>query len=432
MTRSTRKSSTGSSTVTRDNWGQPVVVDQTTPPADDHPFNVVLPSDLYFATYGHKLDPADKAQWDEAIKLWHAYDAQRDKKASSHDFFAKTPRKVYVPEPPPTFADDCEDTPVPMTKLLEILAYQRFAGTQGEADMINSIITPLPGIDRDKYGNYWLRIPCPDGTDSTTLFSSHTDTVEKQKAKGLKELELKGAMLTTKGGGVLGADDGAGIWLMLNLIEAGVPGLYIFHREEELGGGGSSHIAEKTPELLTGIKRAIAFDRKDLNHIITHQGGERCASDAFAKAFAAQLNDACEGFDFHGDDTGSFTDTKNYTELVSECTNLSVGYYDQHTQHECLDLSFVTRLANALIKVEWELLPAERDPAEVEDSVWDHWKNYGKPSKRSNDLLDDDLLDDDAMTDLILDHPEAVAQILKDCGYDLYGVEHEIERIEKL
>jgi hypothetical protein len=382
-----------------------------------------MPSDLYFATYGHKLDPANKEQWDKAIALWWEYDKARSPQA-------KTPRKVYVPEPPPTFANDCEDTPVPMAKLLEILAYQRFAGTQGEADMINSVLIPLPGIDRDKYGNYWLRIPCPDGTDSTTLFSSHTDTVEKQKAKGLKELELKGAMLTTKGGGVLGADDGAGIWLMLNLIEAGVPGLYIFHREEELGGGGSDYIAKRTPELLTGIKRAIAFDRKDLNHIITHQGGERCASESFAKAFAAQLNDACEGFDFHGDDTGSFTDTKNYTELVSECTNLSVGYYDQHTQHECLDLSFVSRLANALIKVEWELLPAERDPAE-EDEVWARWKNYGKSSSRFNDLPDDSI-DLDAMTDLILDHPEAVAQILMDCGYDLYGVEHEIERIEKL
>lgn len=416
MTRSTRKS-VKPITVVEDNWGRPVLAT----PADAD--KVLMPSDLFEAVHGRRPDLEDKAEWDEALKLYYAYSAAKGK--------LPTPRKAYVPEPPPTFADDCEDTPVPLTKLLEILAYQRFAGTQGETDMITSVIHPLPGLQEDRYGNYWLRIPCADGTDSATLFSSHTDTVEKQKAKGLKELELKGAMLTTKGGGVLGADDGAGIWLMLNLIEAGVPGLYIFHREEELGGGGSDWIAKKNPEMLTGIKRAIAFDRKDLSHIITHQGGERCASEAFAKAFAAQLNDACEGFDFGPNDGGSFTDTKNYTELVPECTNLSVGYYDQHTTHECQDLSFLTRLANALIKVEWELLPTERDPKEVDDR-FGSWLNYGKASSRTTATYTDDSIDLDAMADLILDHPEAVAQILMDCGYDLYGVEHEIEKIEKL
>ena len=42
----------------------------------------------------------------------------------------------------------------------------------------------------------------------------------------------------------LGADDGAGVFLMLEMIDANVEGTYIFHRGEERGGWGSSQIAE--------------------------------------------------------------------------------------------------------------------------------------------------------------------------------------------
>ena len=34
------------------------------------------------------------------------------------------------------------------------------------------------------------------------------------------------------------------------------------------------------------------------------------------------------------DTGGSFTDTANYTDIIPECTNLSCGYYNAHTQSE--------------------------------------------------------------------------------------------------
>ena len=46
---------------------------------------------------------------------------------------------------------------------------------------------------------------------------------------------------------------------MREMILAGIPGLYVFHRNEESGGAGSDWIARETPWELHGIKAAIAF-----------------------------------------------------------------------------------------------------------------------------------------------------------------------------
>lgn len=271
----------------------------------------------------------------------------------------------------PAFAANAVETPVGVEALIDILCYQRFAGTQGEQDMIEKYLYVLPGVKQDDYGNLWVQI----GDTPTTMFSSHTDTVEKRSAEGRKKVTLDNLYLRVPGkGGVLGADCGTGIWIMLNLIEAKVPGLYIFHREEEIGGGGSLFAAREFADHFTGIKRCIAFDRKGTGHVITHQGGSRCCSEEFAVALSAALNTTPE-MCFAPNSTGSFTDSANYTHLIPECTNLSVGYYDQHTQDECQDLTFATRLVNQLLQVDWDALPTVRDPDE-EDDNWSDWARY--------------------------------------------------------
>lgn len=186
----------------------------------------------------------------------------------------------------------------------------------------------------------------------------------------------------------LGADDGVGIWLMLRMISAGVEGLYIFHADEEIGGGGSRHIADETPQLLDGIVRAVAFDRKGTRSVITHQGIGRCCSDKFGQALGEAL-----GMGYTIDDTGVFTDTANYTHLVPECTNVSSGYYREHTLHEHLDVTHATALANALTKVQWGELPVERQPDQPQSDG-----------------------DFDEILAAVLREPEATAMLLQDFG----------------
>lgn len=232
-------------------------------------------------------------------------------------------------------------------------------------------------------GNLIIKI----GEGSKTLFSSHTDTVHRTGVEQNVIIDPTQDKLkfTTDSGQCLGGDDGTGVWLMLELIKAGVPGLYIFHRAEEVGGQGSSYIANTTPELIEGYERAIAFDRKDDWSIITHQSGVRTCSEEFAKDLARELS-----MGHRADSTGSFTDTANYDTIIPECTNLSVGYHNAHSARENQEIDYLLEFRDALIKVDWENLVTARDPTEVEYSNKGYY-GYGstlvRPSKKTREKV---------------------------------------------
>ena len=162
---------------------------------------------------------------------------------------------------------------------------------------------------------------------------------------------------------VLGADDKLGCYILCKLLEAGVSGLYVFHVGEEIGGIGSTYLSQHKPEYFTGIQHCIAFDRMNYGDIITHQSAGRCCSDTFANALADQLSVNFPPMQkMAPSDRGSFTDSANYTSLIAECTNVSVGYFSQHTSREKFDLEWLERhLVPALLKIDWAGLPVERE-----------------------------------------------------------------------
>tara|TARA_R110002051_G_scaffold323259_1_gene416281 strand:+ start:247 stop:1548 length:1302 start_codon:yes stop_codon:yes gene_type:complete len=246
-----------------------------------------------------------------------------------------------------------------------IFSIGRPAGAIEETEWVNTYLyTPemqKMGMYKDGFaymgevgeGNCIIEV----GEGSRTLFSSHTDTVHRTGGPQNVMIDLEESKLITDSGQCLGADDGTGIWLMLELIKAGVPGLYIFHRAEEVGGQGSAFIANHHADLLQNYDRAIAFDRKDDWSIITHQGGSRCCSDVFGKDLAEKLDMG------HRLDTGgSFTDTANYDGIIPECTNLSVGCHNCHSGRENQEIPYLLEFRDALINVDWENLVTVRDP----------------------------------------------------------------------
>jgi len=158
----------------------------------------------------------------------------------------------------------------------------------------------------------------------------------------------------------LGADDGAGVLVLLALIEAVVPAYYIFTRGEERGGIGATYLAEKHPELLRQFDRAIAFDRKGTSSVISHQGYGRCCSDAFADALSDALTD--DVLMYAPDETGVYTDTAEFVSFIPECTNISVGYINEHTTKETQDLTHLKALIAHVLTIDWDALPTERDP----------------------------------------------------------------------
>jgi hypothetical protein len=207
------------------------------------------------------------------------------------------------------------------------------------------------GLDMDEHGNYFCKIG-----ESRTIFASHLDTVSKVHEPVTHVLD--GFTIKTDGTTTLGADDKAGVAVLTWMMKNKIPGLYYFFIGEEVGCIGSSAAAKSGD--FKDYDRIISFDRKATTSIITHQSWSRCCSDAFADAFCDELNKS--GLSYVKDDGGVYTDSAEFVDLIPECTNVSVGYYKEHTFNESQDIEHLVKLADACLKVDWENLPTKRDP----------------------------------------------------------------------
>jgi len=285
--------------------------------------------------------------------------------------------------------------------LLKMLSYRRPHNSHSEKNFINNFIKPHADFI-DENGNLFTFV---DGAQDkamnennewilpSILFTAHTDTVHcfggKQQVNIHAEIvNNKIHDFATVKDDVLGADCGSGCFILLAMIEhyKKNPPLhnmtFVFFRNEESGGVGSS-AALKTDNkslktLLQGIDKVISFDRKGYNDIINIQNGSQCCSDQFITE---------NGFDSHFGykaARGSFTDSANFTDQFSnsgfkECTNLSIGYFDQHTKKEKQDLTFlVDILLPKLLTFNWDNLKVFRkyDEYQVDEYDFYNYQNF--------------------------------------------------------
>lgn len=249
---------------------------------------------------------------------------------------------------------------------------------------------------------------------STVLFSCHVDTVEgdytgagavvtqsddepvipRKKLNYDPNFGIIGLEKDSIGGS-LGADDGAGVWLMLKMIERKVPGTYIFHRGEEVGCIGSKAMADKYPEMLKAFDCAVAFDRHDTYEVIHTQGNSTCASMKFTQALCNKLNE--KGMKYEPSSRGVLTDTKQYRRIIAECINIGVGYEGQHGRNETLNYAHLAALLEAVCAIDWDALPVDRDPTATEYGSYSgsyhsgsYHGGYGRSRAAQESLLDDD------------------------------------------
>lgn len=355
-----------------------------------------------------------------------------------------TPKKAVVSYPivSPTLPHNLQR----YETLLDILSYKRSYDSYGELAVIMKYIIPIPGVQKDKYGNYWIK-----QGDAPVLWSCHTDTVHRMDKEDRNDIRQKLAvtqdgMIWSQDGSCLGADNGVGIWLMLKMLEAGVEGLYVFHREEEIGGLGSRDFARTKAKMLKDYKYAIAFDRRRTTSVITHQGWRTC-SDAFADSLIEQL-----GMGHKKDDGGTFTDTKSYADIIPECTNISAGFEGEHSAMEQLDIQYVGRLLDALLKVDLSQLKCERDTTKKEypKNYWHSYgggyvyQNYGRGRAtqkpigiRNATYYDgfnwddyDESEDEDDDTLMVRSNPDIVRELLEEWGiYDAFMDEIRVRTI---
>ena len=276
--------------------------------------------------------------------------------------------------------------PIDKSHLLDILSLVRPANSKGEQMLVQYITDHLEALGVtyaiDGYGNISVNLLPTNETTSRVMFTAHTDTVHKNAdtTRHTQQLvflddkhEIVGLPIDSEST-CLGADDGTGCWVLLRLIEAKIPALYVFFRAEEIGGLGSEYYrADKAnADLLESLTHCISFDRKGYNDIIVEQWAGRCASDEWAIDFAEQLNTIDSSINL-SPNTGTFTDSANFTDIIAECTNISVGYAKQHTDQETQDMAFADKLVQALLQIDWLKQPSHRNPTDASPACLAHY-----------------------------------------------------------
>ena len=282
--------------------------------------------------------------------------------------------------------------------LLDMLTYKRPSGTtKPDGIFCSKFLKPVFG-EPDRHGNFTYVL----GNKPRVAFMSHWDTVHR--TEGTQSVFVEDDIVSTDSGECLGADCTTGIYLQLMMISQGIEGVYVVHANEEVGCKGSQALVKDNPAWLDNVDIAISFDRFGYKSIITHQMGLRSASDEFA----GTLSDALGLEYLSPDPTGSYTDSNEYVSVVSECTNLSVGYFDQHSPKETQDLHCLDYLLPALVSTDWDSVRSFRDPSEVEYEYEDNFE------------------ENKAIYDLVFKYPEAVADFLQSYNFTAYDLAEEI------
>ena len=341
-----------------------------------------------------------------------------------------------------------------METLLKILSLKRPHGGKNEIRVADEILCELP--DLMVYNNEkGLPMAYLYTTDekSKTLFVSHLDTVHSKDGLNPVEFDPELQWMWKTDGECLGADDGAGVWLLYEMARAGVPGTFLWTVGEERGGIGARWLADHAASYLSSFDRAISFDRRGTTSVITHQGMGRCCSDVFADALSSALNEDMTLM-YLPDDTGVYTDTAEFIDIIPECTNISVGYYSEHSENEKLDIIHFQALAERVAKIDWDTLPTDRDPKEVitydayDYTSWgawsrkgwgttsvsaDGWGDGGNTYHRLTDLDDDEWMREelrDALYDAMAGSKQWLIELLCESVYpeDPEMAEHFIDR----
>lgn len=253
----------------------------------------------------------------------------------------------------------------------KFLQLTRYTYPYGSESFLKSYLPE--GTKKDKYGNFYYAI----GEKPTTMFTCHLDTACSKQQRVNHVIQKN--IIKTDGKTILGADDKAGMVVLLYMIENKVPGLYYFFIGEEVGCIGSSKLSNtwSESEYSYSISKVVSFDRRSNCSIITHQYFGRCCSEKFAEELAFKLNNAGYNLKLSPDNTGLVTDSAQFMDIIPECTNISVGYDYEHTNSEYQDIDYLTRLCKSVVSIDWESLTIERDPYNSTENEFEDEFEFG-------------------------------------------------------
>mgnify|MGYP002624658674 CR=1 FL=1 len=206
--------------------------------------------------------------------------------------------------------------------------------------------------------------------DIPLMLVAHLDTVHAEPPKTICSTEGGRILMSPQG---IGGDDRCGVYALTRLYECDEvhhPWL-LFTCNEESGGLGATAFAvdyldNKLPKGLDNLKLIIELDRKGSNDAVYYD----CAN--------LDLEDYMLSMGWQTD-FGSYTDICEIAPIMGvAAVNLSIGYYNQHTIGEYIDLDIVT--AN-IIRVKDIILDIDNLPR----FEWEEWAYT--PKLTDNPLL---------------------------------------------
>lgn len=138
----------------------------------------------------------------------------------------------------------------------------------------------------------------------------------------------------------LGADDRAGVYAIIQIIEAGYRPHIILCKDEEIGGKGADAVIQLFPQCpFENLKCLIELDRSGKNDCVFYD----CDNEDFVKYI--------EKFGFK-EDIGSFSDISILApQWEVAAVNLSIGYFYEHTLAEFLHLGYLTNTIRKVKKI---------------------------------------------------------------------------------
>ncbi|GGK28327.1 hypothetical protein GCM10010965_21490 [Caldalkalibacillus thermarum] len=222
----------------------------------------------------------------------------------------------------------------------ELIELLNVPGESGREQRIRHVVVrklrPLANeLAIDQAGNVLATIDCGDGP--TVLLSAHMDIYQELDEDRI--ISQNGTVLSSSKG-ILGADDRAGITVILNVCrrirQTDFKGKLkiAFTVKEEIGLIGARRIE---PAFLEDVNAAIVVDRRGTRDIVTScYGTIPYCTEEYGRIFekAGEL----AGQDGWKMTAGGSSDARVFAEMYRINTvNLSVGFQNEHTDRETLD-----------------------------------------------------------------------------------------------
>lgn len=225
-------------------------------------------------------------------------------------------------------------------RLEELLMIPGASGNEGKVrDYVVEKLMPLVDhLTIDRTGNILAEKTYKTGHGPVILLNAHLDTVyEIEKDREI----IKEGKIWSSSKGILGADDRAGVAVLLHIAESlhlsstfNGKVKFIFTVEEECGLVGANEVDDY---FLWNTDAAIVVDRRGTGDIVTSCGRYIPFCHPLYGSF---FEDVATSESLNGWQTtpGGSSDTRVWAMHGIESVNLSAGYFNEHTDDERLDV----------------------------------------------------------------------------------------------